>query len=399
MPNVFDLSKISRIVESNHPVCILVIDTNVLMDEPDPANWNVTIGPTLFVLSDGTIHELEYIRQKPESREKGDSREKAAKAITSLANLFKKGKITEGIPIKAGWVIGVPSPNQDKLDIELKQIEDIVKVFRSSDAKLLILTKECGQSFESTSVILVTAEVNLYNESQMNGIPCHLCTGFPIESLKEVDEKIGDWNQALKDMQVTTKQNSIVVEATLTDYKSAPQWLGAKALIIAEGYGVMYDGNKNRSFLWTVPFYPQNIISIPKSSKENTPDLPPIYLDFLGEDDFDQNIFDGIADRLLDCTSPSFEEDKPTLQNPESIMEMLIYFEYINREGMSDGALEKLRQEIEESEGLIHYWTDWILNSESDEHEQTACLEGFIEAVKNCWILGQTYKFSFIPPK
>jgi hypothetical protein len=293
----------------------------------------------------------------------------------------------------------VPSPKQDQLDIELKQIEDILKAFGRSDAKLLILTKECAQSFESTPVILETGEVNLYNELQMNGIPCHLCTGFPIARLKEVDEKIGDWNQALKDMQVTTKQSSIVVEATLTTYKSAPKWLGTKSLIIAEGYGTMYDGKKNRSFLWTIPFYPQNIISIPKSSEENTPDLPSIYLDFLGEEDFDQNLFDGIADRLSDCTNPSFEEGKPTLQNPESVMEMLLYFEYINREGISEQALETLRQEIEESEGLIHYWTDWILNSESDEHEQTACLEGFIEAIKNCWKIGQTYKFSFIPPK
>ena len=68
MLNIYDLSKISQLIESKHPVCILVIDTNVLMNEPDFANWKVSIGPTLFVLSEGTILELEYILQKTACR-------------------------------------------------------------------------------------------------------------------------------------------------------------------------------------------------------------------------------------------------------------------------------------------------------------------------------------------
>ncbi|MFH0941428.1 MAG: PIN domain-containing protein, partial [Chloroflexota bacterium] len=294
MPNVFDLSKVSRLVESEHPVCILVIDTNVLMDEPDPVIWNVTMGPTLFVLSDGTIHELEYIRQKNESREKAGSREKADKAVKSLANLFKKGKITEGIPIQAGWVIGVPSPKQDQLEMELKQIEDIVKVFKRSDAKLLILTKECDQLFESTPVILETAEVNLYNESQINGIPCHLCTGFPIENLKEVDEKLGTWNQALKGMQATTKEKSIEVEVTLTAQRCAPSWLtlftGTKRVMTAEGRGVIRVGNEVRPFLWNIFFYPKTFGLWLLDEGEGLTNFPSIHLDFLGRDDFDQDL-------------------------------------------------------------------------------------------------------------
>lgn len=74
---------------------------------------------------------------------------------------------------------------------------------------------------------------------------------------------------------------------------------------------------------------------------------------------------------------------------------MLLYFEYLNRKGVSEKALEMLRQEIKESEGLIHYWTNWILDTE-DEDEQYACLEGFIESLKNCWKIGQAYTFSII---
>jgi len=402
MPNVFDLSKISHLVESQHPARILVVDTNILMNDPDPTNWNVTAeGQNLFVLSDTLIQELEFIRRKEGSKEKAESRDKAEISIKSMASLFKQGTITEGIPVKAGWVIGVPSPKKDELNPELEQLEDIVRAFKRSDTKLLLLTRECHQLFESTPVTLITGEWNLSNAVQMQGVPCYLCTGFPIEGLKEaaaITQPV-DWEQVLEEIQSDTKQKAIVVEATLTAQRLVSPWLmlvtGTKRFMIAEGRGVMRAGNNVRPFLWTIPFYSQTLDPRSSDDNEGLTDLPAIHLDFFGEDNFGQDLFDAIADRLLDCTNLSFEEGTPTLQSPESIMEMLLYFEYLNRKGVSEKALENLRQEIKESEGLIHYWTDWILDTE-DEDEQYACLEGFIEALNNCWKIGQTYTFSIM---
>jgi hypothetical protein len=378
------------------------MDTNILMNDPDPSNWSVTAeGQNLFVLSATLSQELEFIRRKEGSKEKAESRDKADMAIKSMASLFKQGTITEGIRVKAGWVIGVPSPKKDQLDPELEQLEDIVSAFKRSDTKLLLLTRECHQLFKSTPVTLITGDWSFSNAVQMQGVPCHLCAGFPIEGLKEAAAitKPVDWEQVIEEIQSDTKQKAIVVEAILTAQRSAPPWLmfvaGTKRFTIAEGSGVMRAGNDVRPFLWTILFYPQTLGPQPSGDDEGLFDLPSIYLDFFGEDNFGQDLFDAIADRLLDCTHPSFEDGTPTLQNPESIMEVLLYFEYLNRKGVSEKALEKLRQEIEESEGLIHYWADWILDSE-DEDEQRACLEVFIEAVKNCWKIGQTYKFSIM---
>jgi len=401
MSNVFDLSKIARMVKNRHPARILVMDTNILMNEPDPQNWSVTAaGSNLFVLSDTINLELEFIRQKEGSKEKSDSRIKAQKAIKSLAGLFMQGVITEGITLNNGWVIGVPSPRKNELDPALEQLDDIVRVFKRSDAKLLLLTSECHQLFESTPVTLITGDWSFSNTVQMQGVPCHLCTRFPIEGLKEAaaTTKPIDWEQVLEEIQSNTKRKAIIVEVTLTAQRSAPPWLtfatGGKPFVIAEGRGVMRLDNEVRPFLWTIPFYPQTLG--PQSSDDKGIfALPSIYLDFFGEDNFGQDLFDAIADRLSDCTNFSFEEGTPTLQNPESIMWMLLYFEYISKKGASEKALERLRQEIEESEGLVHYWTDWILELE-DQDEQTACLELFIEALNNCWKIGQIYTFSII---
>ena len=383
-------------MENKRPARILVVDTNLLMNDPDPSNWSVKLdGQSLFVVPDSIFHELEFIRQRRDSREKTDSQDKANIAIKIMAGLFKQGIIAEGIPIKGGWIIGVPSPKQDDLDQELRQYEDIVKAFGRYDTKLLLLTRECSLLLQPAPVILLTGEVNLFNVAETNGIVCHLCTGFPIEGLRIASQPV-DWDNVLEEIQVATKQNSIVVETTLTNLKSSP-----KSLIIAEGHGTMYDGKKHRSFLWTISFYPRNMISNPiKYTDNKATDFPSIHLEFLGEDDFDQNLFDGIADRLLDCANISFEEDKPTLQNPESVMETLVFYEYLakNIESNTNGTFDQLWHEIEESEGLIHYWTDWILGKE-DEDDRTACLESFLQGLKNCWKLGQTYKFSFIPSK
>ena len=400
MSNIFDLSKISHLVESLQPARILVIDTNIIMNNADSNNWSVKAdGQNLFVLSDTLIQELEFIRRKEGTKEKIESRDKAEIAIRSLASLFRQGNITEGIPVKDGWVIGVPSPRKAALDPELEQLEDIVRAFKRSDTKLLLFTRECHQLFKSTPVTLITGEWNFFNAVQMQGVPCHLCPGFPIEGLKEAAAitKAVDWDGVLREIASNTKEKAIAVEATLTARGFAPSWrvIDSKRFMIAEGHGVMRAGNEVRPFLWTIPYYPQTIEPRLSGDNEGPTDLPSIHLDFFGEDDFGQDLFDAIADRLSDCSNLTFEEGRPTLQSPQSIMEILLYFEYLLREGMPEGGLEKLRQEIKESEGLVNYWTDWILDIE-DEDERYACLEGFIEALNNCWEIGQTYKFSII---
>jgi len=402
MPSIFDFSKISRLVDSHHPARILVMDTNIVMNDPDPDDWSVkAAGQSLFVLSDTVLIELALIGQKKGSKERLESSHKADIANKSLASLFGQGSITEGIPVKAGWVVCVSTPKTDKLDPELEQLKDIVDVLGRSDTKLLLFTKECHQLFASTPVTLLTGDRHLYNIVEAQGVPCHLCISFPVEGLKEAAATIApvDWDEELAEIQAKIAENALVVEATLTAQRSAPSWLisltETKQFTIAEGHGVLRMGNGVRPFLWTIAFYPQTIEPQSSVDNEGLVDLPSIHLDFFGEDNFEQDLFDAIADRLLDCTNLTFEEGRPTLQSSESTMEMLLYFEYLLREGMPEGGLEKLRQEIKESEGLVNYWTDWILDM-GDEDERYACLEGLVQALSSCWEIGQTYTFGII---
>jgi hypothetical protein len=348
-------------------------------------------GSTIFLLPDSIIHELEYIRKKRDSREKTDSQDKADKAVKQLSSLFRQGNITDGIATNAGWIVCVPSPKQDEIDEELKQFEDIVKAFGRYDTKMLLLTRECSLLFEHTPVFLITGEVNLFNVSEANGIACHLHSGFPIEDLKIVTRPI-IWDQVLDKIQDEITEKSIEVELTLTDQKSPPPWLreGSKQRIIAEGQGVVHDGKKNMAFLWSVLFYPKNFASSMEPTGETASDIPPIHLDFLGENDIKQDLFDSIADRLLDCTEPGFEARTPILQNPQSTMEMFLFSEF-TREGRPQDELEKIEGAIvgTDEDFVEDAWIDLIL----DNDQQFDIFVRFVQAIRRCWSIGHTYKF------
>jgi len=224
MSNIFDLSKLSVLVEKHHPSRIFILDTNILMDKPDPKDWVVRAnGKNLFVLSDTIFCELEFIKQKPAAIEK------ARAAIKSLASLFSKGSIKDGISIEAGWIIGVSHPRKNELDKELAQLEDIIKAFHRSDTQLLLLTKECHQLFTSVPVTFVTGEWNLFNIVQMQGLPCHHFIEFPIEGIQESSllTRPIDWDHVIEEIQNVTKQKAINVEMTLTSQRLAPTWLGS----------------------------------------------------------------------------------------------------------------------------------------------------------------------------
>lgn len=402
MSSLFDLVRMSKLVEAKNPVRILIVDTNVVMNNPDLKTWSIEVpGADLFVLSDTIVQELEYIKQKKGTPEKLESSKKAKLAINNIIKLLSQGDIADGIPIDSGWIIGVPSPRKDDINPELEQLEDVVSAFKRADAKLLLLTRECHQTFQSLPVTLLTGDGNFSNQVKIQGVPCHLVYSFPIEELKEANalSQPIDWKQVIDGVDTNTKEMALTVEATLIAQRLAPKWIdlvtGTKRFMIAEGSGTVCADNYVRPFIWTTLFYPQTLEKQSSDDNEGLTELPSIHLDFFGKDDFEQELFDAIADRLIDCTSINFEEGTPTLQSPQSIMEILIYMEYLYKKGASPNALERLKNEIKESEGLIHYWTDWILNTQ-DPDDQISCLEGFIEALNECWKIGQTYTFSIM---
>ena len=160
--------------------------------------------------------------------------------------------------------------------------------------------------------------------------------------------------------------------------------------MIAEGFGVIHDNSNTRSFLWTFYYSLWSLKRKVVVTSANQSDIPKIYLDFLGEDNFDQKISDAISDKLLECLIINFEV--PILQDPKSIMEMGIFFEYDSSTYPADNKLEQLNKSIEEEGGLIYYWAEWILKNTPID-EQDVCLCFLLNLLDNYWRIGQKYTF------
>jgi hypothetical protein len=391
MSNIFDLTKVKKLMEKERPVCVVLLDTNVIMNYPSPDTWKMTVGPTIFIIPDGILIELEFLKGKTRKNEPNpqETSEKAIKAIKNITDLFCKGKIAEGIKTPGGWAITTPSPKQDNLKTELDQIQDIVKAFKPSDSKYLLLTKECDEQLP-TPVIMTTGEYNLFCIAQANGIPFRLIKGFPMDTPIEVEEDVKEWTKSLKGMNSTAKQISLEVELTLLTNKSAPDYFmdGNKKVKIAEGQGIVKAQGINRPFLWIVTFNEMEFYQTAEESEKHFQNLPMVYLDFIAEGGgCEQELFDAIADRLSDCVNPSPLAGPITLLSPESIMRLLLIGLYKNEGKPIDKLIDEMDIDYLESE-----WLDFTVNK-YDSEELIGIFQQFREATMRYWTIGESYKF------
>lgn len=60
METIFDLSEVERITDENHSKCLVIIDTNILMNKNtlDIPQWNLPMDNPIFVLSDVILAEI-----------------------------------------------------------------------------------------------------------------------------------------------------------------------------------------------------------------------------------------------------------------------------------------------------------------------------------------------------
>jgi hypothetical protein len=393
MTEIFDLSKVFRLVEKERPVCAILLDTNVVMNYPSPDTWKVTAGPTLFIIPPGVLIELEFLKEKIRKNEQNPrgTIDKSIIAINSLKDLFIKGKISNGIIIPGGWAISIPYPRHDDLEAELNQIKQIRDAFKSSDSTYLLLTKECAERLP-TPVIMVTGEINLFNLAQAWGIPLRLISGFPMETPIEVNEATADWGKALQKMNNATKENSIEVQVTLLVKKCESQsWPdGIDSKFIAEGRGIMRDSTQSRPFIWSLPYnemiFTDSIIDpAPEITRYNTE----MNLDFMDCDDFDQEtLLPAIAQRLGDFTNP-YNETGPILQSSVSIIYSLLLSEY-DKDGKGT---DDLRRDIESNQGgtLENNLSTWL--KDKDSNAKADFFQRFTDRILRLWNVGETHIF------
>lgn len=74
-------------------------------------------------------------------------------------------------------------------------------------------------------------------------------------------------------------------------------------------------------------------------------------------------------------------------------MESTMLSDWVQTRSEPEDTVEALQREIQQSGGLTGFLAHWILQYEGEED---FVLGEYIESVRSCWKIGQTYKFSIL---
>ena len=442
MQEVFNLSKIKKLVDSEHPQAIIVVDTNIVIDVPDFRQWKTTVKEPIFVMPDIVIIELERLKRKNRKEEEPT---KFDEAIKWLNWLLDQGDITEGILIaEVGWFISISSSDEEAINSALSQLGAIVEVFHKNDSKFLILTRELSELMPDNTVVFYTKDYNLYNIAVTRGFPACRFEGFPMAGIERWIEKKKpeplDWDTVLTDMQRDTKDKSIEIEFTLMSKKlvrdilnptyseEMSQTLEKLDYIVAEGYGCIHTSDEQIQFLWRIPFKPFTSETLASDNLRGEPDpvewslmidepdmfpfgppgvmdLDKVDLNFIGKDkkkfshlqkEFSDVQFELLA-ILCDCVSPlAYIHSKPTLQSPICIAEWFIISRITGHMYSFDSKQDAIKfiENSRDYEGLLANLS--ILLSQDPDPGNT--IADFLDAVTSCWNIGHTIRTRMLYP-
>jgi hypothetical protein len=300
----------------------------------------------------------------------------------------------------------------------------LVKSLGKSSTNLILMTRELSENVSGIPIILLTKNRELLQAASFTGLKTLLFQGF---SRIEVDitgqgmkSEYLNWDNILKNIQVDTENRVIQVELTLLSKSCAPKWIISSndnpenpPVVVAEGTGIIH-GEKDLRFTWTLPFLACDSTDLEEESSDDSDqeaeggisspdtedlDLGTVYMDFGGlENTVSPVLYQTLEKKLNECASPlAFMEDMPTVQDPLVVMKQLLIFEYAfqNRHSqleLSQKNLEEFEQQLKSGENLLNWAHYWLKDREADASEVDISFSEFLNAMKSCWSIGDTFK-------
>ena len=410
--NIFDLGAVKELIVDKQPAAVVVMDTNVVMDYPEFAKWNTSLGEVMFVLP--ALYNLEAERVKRKSQDK-ESRAAAIQAIRAYSDLCEKGLIHRGIHVDgAGWFISVPLPMEDRMTPALKQWAWVVQEYNRPDVLFLLLTMELAQ-LSCAPVILATGDQGLHGFASGQGVTAHRVQGFPMTiskaSLPEPPSSGIDFEQLKAYLKREAEKKKVVsVELTLAARREIPRPFGRtldhllediplpdSPLLLAEGTGAV---DRQVPFSWALSYSEWDY---PRPEAEEGPDLrteffAEAYLDFAGrEHEVSDDIKKALAEKLERLTFPlAGWLGSPTVLGPESILKYFFYITYVEGSLSSQGGTEdemkkEFAEEYLEASSLADFGARvvfWRLGVDPEEGRVGDALTRLFVALAASWDIG-----------
>ena len=430
MAGVFDFSKLSRLVKKAQLKVIIVIDTNIFINNPDFKTWKTCVNDPVFLLSDSILEEILRLESKPKKYPEEEF-EKFRKAHNALDQLLDEGNLTDGVYIeKVGWFVSFDCPSREELQPAIDGLSILSDTHGPNDAIFLLLTKQCSEDFQGRTVVLVTGDRGLKTVGTWRHVPIYYCRTLPDKGFDSwLKQQIAkpleiDWDKELDAINQKIKEESVEVSLTLTSKRFIRNWpceipdpeleglpkIEARDIIVAEGHGTIHMRDGRVNFLWRLPFKPWASSVLAQDSLRGEPcpldwnecdedGVPAMLglirksdLDFLGHDnEVPEVIRQGLLFKLATCESPYPEEGLPTLQSPISLLEAFLRVKLFldivksSEQGVTEAPTPSALNSMDYN-GLRDLLSTWLSTHSAEEAAH------FVDAVTECWNVGHTIR-------
>jgi len=408
------------LIGAEHPAAALIIDTGTVMNIPDLNGWKTSSDNPLFIVP--CPQKMEPPLLKGYSEIYGNS----GAASGDLAGLCRDGRILEGIyQDRIGWFIGVPVPERELLEAQMKLLDLVVKTFGQFNTRLMVLAREMQRAVPGIPLAILTQNASLGQALEFVGINSVLFSNFTLCGLEKAlsGVKTGwlDWDEILRDIQTSADKNLIQVEMSLTSRSAAPVWInggeqdqGQAPILMAQGTGVVHASTDLR-FNWTLPYkawdFPEikgeakGLTQAGRESDEKAGGITPgrLYLDFGSAGHLvSAGLMKALMSKIRGCAFPlSYIQDIPTVQDPLSVIKQFMLYEYAysernQQDDLNRDALADFESNLRHTENLMNWTYYWLRNREASQRDADVSLGDFLHALRSCWNIGETFKFTLL---
>ena len=270
-----------KAVERLNPQAILLLDTNILMDNPRLESYEIAApGPFLLVVPRVVFNELLSLTFNPDQGKK----QKASGARKHLGELYQQGNPAYGIDLGNDlWLMTVSAPRPEGSEDTPLEDDQLLRYQGQVDLALLRLADACSEDISDFCTVFVTKDKELANSARSRG--CSVCELRDLRSPEVLGDLLGngslggvvDIESELSSLDPNEKR-PVKVSMTLEELRSEGDHL------IARGRGSLTYDERRHLFRWTYPYAnPQRLEDWDslQDIARNTGGMPVENLDFM----------------------------------------------------------------------------------------------------------------------
>jgi len=228
-----------------------------------------------------------------------------------------------------------------------------------------------------------------------------------------------DWDKVLGAIHLEAEKRLIQVEMLLASRSLSTDWVngseqlkGQAPILVAHGTGVIH-ALSDIHFNWTLhypawdfPEINQAIAGLEEYGRYDQEEVDGMwpgraYLDFGSvRSTISTELERVLTNKIRHCSSPmSYIENMPTVQDALTVIKQFLIFEYAFSErkycGVLDrGALEDFENKLQGADNLLNWAYFWLKDREADQEKVEASLGEFLHAIRSCWNVGETFRFT-----